>query len=228
MASYRGHLAFASALGFVTGGVAVSMCGFSATAGVMAAVIVTIGGLLPDLDSQSGVPVRELFGLAAVFVPLLLLQRISDSTLSADEKFLFMGGMYATIRYGLSRVFKRMTVHRGMFHSIPAMLIAWELIFLSYQNLILRVRVLLGVATMIGFFSHLLLDEIYSVDFRGLTFKPNHYAGSAIKFWSPSFYASTLTWIVLGLLSWASWAEFVHHTEVLRANLLPTSLHDIM
>lgn len=213
MASYRGHLAFASALGFVTGGVAVSMCGFNPTSGVMAAVLVTIGGLLPDLDSQSGVPVRELFGLAAIFVPLLLLQRISDSTLTSDEKFLFMGGTYATIRYGLSKVFKRMTVHRGMFHSVPAMIIAGELIFLAYKNPDMRIRILLGTATMVGFFSHLLLDEIYSVDFRGLTFRPNQFAGSAIKFWSPSFYASTLTWLVLGLLTWASWEEYMWFHE---------------
>lgn len=213
MASYRGHLAFASALGFVTGGVAVSMCGFNPTSGVMAAVLVTIGGLLPDLDSQSGVPVRELFGLAAIFVPLLLLQRISDSTLTSDEKFLFMGGTYATIRYGLSKVFKRMTVHRGMFHSVPAMIIAGELIFLAYKNPDMRIRMLLGTATMVGFFSHLLLDEIYSVDFRGLTFRPNQFAGSAIKFWSPSFYASTLTWLVLGLLTWASWEEYMWFHE---------------
>ena len=34
------------------------------------------GAALPDLDSDSGVPVRELFGVAAATVPFLLLQRL--------------------------------------------------------------------------------------------------------------------------------------------------------
>ena len=32
--------------------------------------------------------------------------------------------IYATVRFGLAKIVKKLTVHRGMFHSIPAALIA--------------------------------------------------------------------------------------------------------
>ena len=39
---------------------------------------------------------------------------------------------------------------------------------------------------MVGFLSHLVLDEIYSVDFRGARIKLKSSAGSAVKFMSSS------------------------------------------
>ena len=45
---------------------------------------------------------------------------------------------------------------------------------------------------MVGFLSHLLLDELYSVDIRGVKVKLNKYAGTAVKLASPSFPATAL------------------------------------
>ena len=35
-----------------------------------------------------------------------------------------LAATYLLVRFGVSELFKRITVHRGMYHSIPAMLIA--------------------------------------------------------------------------------------------------------
>jgi hypothetical protein len=43
-------------------------------------------------------------------------------------------GVYAAIRYGGSAMLMRLSVHRGMFHSVPAMVIAAELAFLAYKS----------------------------------------------------------------------------------------------
>ena len=90
--------------------------------------------------------------------------------------------MYVGIRYGAAYVFKRLTVHRGMFHSIPAMLIAGLVTFLRLPPPADSAAPPVGGAVMIGFLSHLLLDELCSVDFRGLKPKLNQFAGKCLKF----------------------------------------------
>jgi len=151
MASYKGHLAFAAPLGFVYGGMARSQLGFEADTAMVGALLTTVGGLLPDLDSDSGVPVRELFSLAAVMVPLLMWRRLMNAHFTDESMFLFLAVVYLLIRFVISRIFKHLSVHRGMYHSIPAMLIAGLIVFLAYQHPSMRVRLFLSVGVMIGF-----------------------------------------------------------------------------
>src|SRR5436305_14482406 len=146
--------------------------------------------MLPDLDSDSGVPVREMFGLAAVVVPLTMVPRMHHMHASQESILATVLFGYVIIRYGLSMLFKRLTVHRGMYHSIPAMLIAGLVVYLGYHSDNRGLRLLLACGVMIGFLSHLLLDELYSVDIHGVKVKLNKFAGTAVKFVSPSFPAT--------------------------------------
>jgi hypothetical protein len=213
MASYRGHLAFSSALGAGYGALALWHGGLAAwgTAG-LGAGLTTLGGVLPDLDSDSGVPVRELFGLAASAVALSLYPRLAQEGLCTEQVLTLLGALYLFVRYGLSRTFKGLSVHRGMFHSIPAMLIAGPAVYLLYPLCPgrppledLQLRVYLAGGVMLGFFSHLLLDEIYSVDLMGVRLRLNKYAGSALKFTSKSWPATLTTYTLLLALALAAW-----------------------
>jgi hypothetical protein len=205
MASYRGHLAVASALGAAYGGAAAWYGDADWGPVFLAAGLTTLGGMAPDLDSDSGVPVRELFGLAAVVIPLLLLRRLTALGLSAEQLLVLLGGLYLLIRYGLMALFKLCTVHRGMFHSIPGMLIAGVLVFLLYHSPAVGLRVFLAGGLMLGFLSHLVLDELCSVNFSGVSFRLNKYAGSALKFLSPSLSATLMAYALLvGLIYLAS------------------------
>ena len=140
MASYKGHLAFSASLGFVYGGLARSQLNFDPSTAILGAGLTTVGGLLPDLDSDSGVPVRELFSLLAVLVPLLMWRRLMNAHYSDEDLFLFLGGSYVIIRFGLSKIFKHLSVHRGMYHSIPAMFIAGLIVYLEYHSPSMRTR----------------------------------------------------------------------------------------
>jgi membrane-bound metal-dependent hydrolase YbcI (DUF457 family) len=166
---------------------------------------------LPDLDSDSGVPVRELFNLSGALVPVLLLPRLQhDAQLTTDQILVVLAGIYLVVRFGVAHLFKRLTAHRGMFHSIPAMLIAGLTVFLLYHNPKVEMRAWMAGGTMLGFLSHLVLDELFAVDFMGLTPRLNKYAGSALKFWSKSLMATTLTYIILCALAvpaWLVWME---------------------
>jgi membrane-bound metal-dependent hydrolase YbcI (DUF457 family) len=205
MASYRGHLVVSSTLGAAYGASALLYWDFDWGLVCLAAGLTTLGGLLPDLDSDSGVPVREMFNLAAAIIPLLLFDRIEAATV--ERKVALLGGLYLFIRYFLGNLFRRLTVHRGMFHSIPALLISGLATYLLYQNPDVRLRLYLAGGVMLGFLSHLVLDELYSVDFTGVRPHLNRYAGSALKLASPSWVATLNTYVVLGGLGFLAWID---------------------
>src|SRR5262249_11147762 len=105
-------------------------------------------------------------------------------------------------------LFKRITVHRGMFHSVPAMVIAGLLIYLGDHRADPRVRLFLAGGVMLGFLSHLVLDEIYSVDLLGRKMiRLNRYAGTAVKFYSPSWIATLTCYTLLASLAYVAWRE---------------------
>jgi hypothetical protein len=210
MANFKGHLGVAAGLGVAYGAWAATAWQPGWGPVCLGAGLTTLGGLLPDLDSDSGVPVRELFNLAGAIVPVLLLPRLHRYQLTADQIIVVVAAIYLVVRFGLSRLFKRLTVHRGMFHSVPAMLIAGLAVFLIYHDDNVYLRAYLAGGTMLGFLSHLVLDELFAVDFMGLTPRLNRFAGSALKLWSRSWPANIVTYVVLiGLAgaAWVVWSE---------------------
>jgi hypothetical protein len=214
MASFRGHLTFSASLGTVLGGLSWWQLGHDPGTAALAGGLTAIGGMMPDLDSDSGVPVREMFNLAGVMIPLVLLRRIMTFGLPMEQVLVILGVLYLGIRHGASYVFKRMTVHRGMFHSVPAMFIAGLLTFLAYHHPDLGPRALLAIAVMVGFLSHLLLDELCAVDFRGLKPSLNQFAGSALKFGSKSRWATGITYALLLALSGLAFMDVRPRAEV--------------
>jgi hypothetical protein len=101
MASYRGHLAFSSLLGSAYGAAAILEWHYDWGPACLGAAITALGGLLPDLDSDSSVPVREVFGLAATVTPLLLLPRVEKLGFSFEQTLVILFGVYLLVRYGL-------------------------------------------------------------------------------------------------------------------------------
>jgi hypothetical protein len=197
MASYKGHLVFSSILGSAYGSAAVWMWGRDWGEAVLGATLTTLGGLLPDLDSDSGVPVRELFSAAAAVVPFLILPHLHRDGLTTERTLVIMLALYVFIRYVVANLFRRFTVHRGMFHSVPALAISGLATYLLYQSPDPGIRLLLAGGVMLGFLSHLVLDELYSVDFNGVRLRLNKFAGSALKLGSKSYIATGITYILL-------------------------------
>jgi hypothetical protein len=212
MASYRGHLMLSAPLGAAYGALVFLNPEWSNdwAPAVLAAGVTTIGGLLPDLDSDSGLPLRELFGITAAgisavaYFPLRFRLRLAP-----EQALVIVAAIYFLIRYGVSKLFRKMTVHRGMFHSIPAMLIAGLLVYLCFPSEDMvgggMLRLYLAGGVMLGFFSHLVLDEIYSIDLNGTAVKFNKFAGSAVKFGSSSWMATLTCYTILLALGYVAW-----------------------
>jgi hypothetical protein len=213
MASFYGHITTSATLGIAVGALGISHFHYDWGTACLAAGLTAIGGMLPDLDSDSGIPVRELFGLAGVLVPLLLIGRLKQFDLTPEQMLVILAASYLIVRYGVAELFKRMTVHRGMYHSLPAMLIAGLAVFLMHrpEHAIgveeLHKRLYLAVGTMIGFLSHLVLDELCAVDLMGGVPKLNQFAGSAVKLTSDSWIATGLTYTILFGLGYMAWVS---------------------
>lgn len=184
MAGFKTHIATSTVLGVGYGSAAFLL--YEAPPGdcLLAAGLCSVSGMLPDLDSDSGVPVRESISFAAAVVPMLMIHRFQTLGMSPETMVLASGAIYLAIRFGVAEIFKRFTVHRGMWHSIPACLIAGLLAFLICSGGDLNLRFFKAGAVMLGFLSHLVLDELWSVDVRHFRLKSSF--GTALKFWGKS------------------------------------------
>ncbi len=204
MAAYREHITVSGMLGAGVGLASTFAFGFTPVQGMLAGWLTAIGGILPDLDSESGRPVREMFGLTASVLPLLMLGRVLRWTGMQNDPetimVLFLT-MYLLIKYGLASLVATVSVHRGMFHSIPALLITSEAAWLAYPSDSPRVKLLMAGGIGAGFFSHLLLDEIYSVQWSGVRITLKKSAGSALKFFGNGFSGNAVAYVLLVCLT---------------------------
>lgn len=151
---------------------------------MVAAGLCSVSGMLPDLDSDSGVPVRETSAFAAAIIPMLMVERFRQLNLSWDSMVLAAMLIYIVVRFGVTEIFKRYTVHRGMWHSLPAAATVTLLAFLICQCPDIAVRMFKAGAVCAGFMSHLVLDEIYSVQRKGVRVRLKKSFGTALKLWS--------------------------------------------
>jgi membrane-bound metal-dependent hydrolase YbcI (DUF457 family) len=205
MAAFHQHVTVSTVLGIGYGTGAWYSLGFTPVQGALAGAFTALAGMLPDLDSDSGRPVKELFGLVAAIAPLLLVGRVLYwLKLPADRETVMLALMvlYMLVRYGVSQLVKAVSVHRGMFHSIPAMVIAGELAYISYPSDIPRVKLLMGLGVIVGFLSHLLMDELWSVQVKGLKIGLKSSSGTALKISGDDFGANVVTFALLATVSY--------------------------
>ena len=196
MAGFREHISVSGLLG-VSYGMAAWSSGFTPVQSTLAAGFTWIAGMLPDLDSDTGRPIRELFGLTAAAGACLVMRSVITAEGDTEQALLSGFFVYAVIRYVGPLLLSSLCVHRGMFHSIPALLIAVQFTILGYHSPNLMVRLLMAGGVGIGFLSHLVLDELYSVEWTGIRLKLNAAAGSALKFFGKSFVPNAIAWMLL-------------------------------
>ena len=88
--------------------------------------------------------------------------------------------------------------HRGAFHSIPAAILAGEGAFLVFAGSTLQARFAFALAVAGGYLSHLLLDELWSVNLFGIAEKKS--AGSAFTWKTDSPSGTVLLYLAVALL----------------------------
>jgi membrane-bound metal-dependent hydrolase YbcI (DUF457 family) len=134
-------------------------------------------------------------------------------------------GLFLGVRFLLFETFARFTVHRGIWHSWLAVAFATlATVTISYRLLdqVPRAAWVAGLMVGLGYFTHLCLDEIYSVDLFNTRVKRSF--GTALKPFSLADPASSLAMAAaVGVLAWlappldftqlptrAEWAAWMH------------------
>ncbi len=200
MANFRTHITTSCSLGVVYAGTGFVL-GMPLTSCLIAGGLCGLAGMLPDLDSDSGVPVRETVSFASAIIPILMIDRFHHMGLTTEEMILAAATVYLLIRFGLANLFKRYTVHRGMWHSIPAALTASVIGYLLCTCHDEIVHFYKAGAVFVGFMSHLVLDEFYSLQVKRGKLRVKRSFGTALKLWSPrSMWANISTYGKLLLL----------------------------
>lgn len=174
---------------------------------LVAAGLCSVSGMLPDLDSDSGVPLRETTMFASAVVPMLALGRLRELGLSPEAMVLAAGLIYLTLRFVIAEIFRHYTVHRGMWHSIPAAASAGLVAYLIMPSMEEHIRLYKTVAVILGFMVHLILDEIWSVQFSGGRFRLKKSFGTALKFWGPKLGANLSVYVKLALLLYLAYHD---------------------
>jgi hypothetical protein len=198
MADFKTHITTSTVIGIGYGLGGYYYLGLTPSTCALSAGLCSLAGMLPDLDSDSGVPVRETMSLAAAIVPMLMIDRFASMGWTPETITLAGAVVYLAVRFCIGGLFKRYTVHRGMWHSIPAAGTATLLAFLACSGEDLTARYFKAAAVGIGFLTHLVLDELWSVSLRGLRLKKS--SGTALKFWGKSRWANFSTYAKLIVL----------------------------
>ncbi|HOB63022.1 MAG TPA: metal-dependent hydrolase [Candidatus Competibacteraceae bacterium] len=169
MADFKTHLIGAAAVSGLAATVLVMTGQFPHQAVIGYFMLGTIGGLLPDIDSPTSIPIRIALMVMAVVAGFLVVFTFG-ARYSLVELIVLWLGCFLLIRYGLLNLFDRATAHRGLVHSIPAAvgfgLITVLIAYHAFGSSITHAW-LCGSFVTLGFIVHLLLDEFYSVDLSG-------------------------------------------------------------
>ncbi len=199
MAGFKTHITTSTVLGvgYGAGGFALGM---PLDACMLSAGLCGVAGMLPDLDSGSGIPLRESMAFAAAVVPMLMISRFEHLGMSYESIALAGGLIYLAIRFGLGEILRRYTVHRGMFHSLPAVAIVALLGYLVCGSVESQLRYYKAGALALGYMSHLMLDEIYSIEVRRGRFRLKKSFGTATKLWGKNIWSNLSTYAKLAVL----------------------------
>ncbi len=169
---------------------------------LLALFIVTIvASFMPDLDSDTSIPFYIVFGLFTLVCGGLVL---FDTLTRGTESMYELAGrpLLATVVVWLiiGGVFKKLTRHRGMMHSLPATvnmaLIVYLIAFFWGTNEF--EGALLAIGAGVGYLVHLILDELHAtVSIDGHLFDVRESLGSALKLFSASRMANIFTYVIL-------------------------------
>jgi membrane-bound metal-dependent hydrolase YbcI (DUF457 family) len=198
VANYSKHLSWGIGWGAIAGLGSLLTGTCTIMQSVVAMTLGIIGAILPDIDSDTSRPVRIIFGIMGIVMPVLIMQLFLDDKTKTETLFCYMLFAYLIVQHGVSKVFFKFTRHRGVFHSIPAVVICGLLTFLAFANSTLPVKTVFAVACAGGYMAHLILDEIYSVDLAGLRVKNSF--GTAICFKSESRLVTSLAYLIIIVL----------------------------
>lgn len=140
-----------------------------------------LGSILPDIDLKDSRPGKMMWSGLGIFASFIVLFAFAARYSVVELMMIWLGTLVA-VRYGLHMLFHRLSVHRGVWHSLLAGVFTAALAasFLYYVLGRHEGVAWLGAAFLfLGYVQHLILDEVYSVDISNRRIKQSF--GTALK-----------------------------------------------
>jgi hypothetical protein len=218
MAKFKAHISLGVLLGLFS---SIFVSFFSLTKNILIALIVffsvIIGSFLPDIDSDTGTPFQIIFGLLSFLAAIIMFYYLLQKGVS-DHKMLIGLPIASLIffRVVIGKIFQKITHHRGIWHSIPFVLIVtlFALLITNKFDISPYDKLIISISIGVGYLSHLILDEIYSlINISGIPFTSKKSLGSALKFSSKS---KTITFIAYLTVFALIYFTFPVLSEILR------------
>ncbi|MEZ5537932.1 MAG: metal-dependent hydrolase [Thiolinea sp.] len=181
MANFNTHITYAAAGSGLLSVLCLQIGLVDQRNALLLALVGSIGGILPDIDLQRSYPSRILFSMMGLFLGFMMV-------FSLETRFSILGlwlvgiGSFLLVRFPVWYIFHHYTSHRGSTHSIvAALLCAFTATAVSFHILGKDdlTSWLVGSFLFLGFILHLILDEVYSVDFSNRRIKRSF--GTALK-----------------------------------------------
>ncbi len=185
MANFRGHLTGGVLISGVVAFVAYGEGLVNSTETQALFVIGTVASLLPDIDANDSKPVRALFNVLGVILGFMVAFKVDDHVpfeVGVLGQIAIWMGVTLFVAFPLRWEFAYLTAHRGIWHT-QLMALVLALATTVMADLWLDVEPLLawlaGGFVLVGYLTHLTLDEIASVDLLGRRVKRSF--GTALK-----------------------------------------------
>lgn len=201
MASFRQHSSFSALVGTALFPIGLFYFGMNIPDALLAALWCWFAGILPDVDCNTGRPIELIFNQLAGCLPLLVIVQLPQETPRSTLTLVFVAA-YFFIKYPVRKLFEICSVHRGAFHSIPMGLLIASLVTLAYRSEG-PIAWIIGGGVFAGYLSHLVLDEIFSVDLLRVRIKKSF--GTALTLSAGSLGKNLLLYFLLGLSLLAVW-----------------------
>jgi membrane-bound metal-dependent hydrolase YbcI (DUF457 family) len=202
MASFKSHISFGAitAIFVISWMVYVSL--ISMAHAPFFFILTIVSSMLPDLDSDTGIPVRILFSvLAFIGVTGVFLTNSGSAEFFWKDKVTDSFLVFLTIYFGIRGLFKFLTVHRGIFHSIPAAFLMGLIGMTIAEYYQFETKLAVGFAISSGYLCHLVLDELNSaINMDGTTFKPKKSLGTALKLYSANKVITVIIYLAIIIL----------------------------
>lgn len=195
MPSFNTHIYSSAAIGAAGTALGLSWQGWPWPVAALAGLAGWAGGMIPDLDSDTGRPVRIVGGLVSLVLTVglvhVLLERLQEPLRAA----LVGAGLLILFNTVGIWLFKAVTRHRGMFHSLPAALAYAAGLAALFAPLGQSPALGAAAVGLAGVLSHLILDAVFSLSLGPL------------KLWSNKARPSLLAWLILAALTALAWTR---------------------
>ena len=200
MANFNLHLNCAAVITGITSGFCYYVGLVTHYDALLLWLVGVIGGLLPDVDSKNSFSLKIVFNLLVILLGVFMFVE-HKSNLMLYQVLIIIGIIYGILRWMALPLFCKYTKHRGNWHSLLACTFAASLLCSLSWNVFdfsIRMSWLIGIFLFLGFLVHLILDEIYAIDFINFRLKSSF--GTALKICSFKYFNTSLSIFVMQLL----------------------------